>query len=184
MVMLWAFTFSPIIKVQWKIAKQNAKKLILEIYGDTEVHPFSHLNHYGRKGRKGTIIAKDRILTGVFATIALKARKKHSWGAASFFSPARDMEKHGWYFDCNNWDLWLAMFSCIEISVPLPDFPGKFGQTWPAACQVVLAFLPTALYLIIRNLMSVKSSSEAQPGEPRKVGIYDEKSCPNRLDSD
>ena len=33
-------------------------------------------------------------------------------------------------------------------------------------CQVVLAFLPTALYLIIRNLMSVKSSSEAQLGEP------------------
>lgn len=80
MVMLWAFTFSPIIKVQWKIAKQNAKKLILEIHGHTKIHPFSHLNHYGRKGRKGTIIAKDRILTGVFATIALKARKKHSGG--------------------------------------------------------------------------------------------------------
>jgi hypothetical protein len=32
--------------------------------------------------------------------------------------------------------------------------------------QVVLAFLPTALYLIIRNLMSVKSSSEVRRDVP------------------
>ena len=129
MVMLWAFTFSPIIKVQCKIAKQNAKELILEMYGDTEIHPFSHLNHYGRKGRKGTIIAKDRILTGVFATIALKARKKHSRGRHHFLVLPGTWEKHGWYFDCNIWDLWVAMFSCIEISVQnFQIFPENLGR--------------------------------------------------------
>lgn len=67
------------------------------------------------------------------------------------------------------------MFSCIETL-----FFFRFSRFGPEkkkdmTCQVVLAFLPTALYLIIRNLMSVKSSSEAQPGRAfRKVGIYED----------
>mmetsp|Transcript_42128 Transcript_42128/g.91438 ORF Transcript_42128/g.91438 Transcript_42128/m.91438 type:complete len:811 (+) Transcript_42128:113-2545(+) len=40
------------------------------------------------------------------------------------------------------------------------------------ALKVVLAFLPTALYLIIRNLMSVKSSSEAQILMQRWYGLF------------
>ena len=46
--------------------------------------------------------------------------------------------------------------------LPLWIFPDLGGKK-TFSLQVVLAFLPTALYLIIRNLMSVKSSSEA-PG--------------------
>lgn len=41
---------------------------------------------------------------------------------------------------------------------PLAPFPALPRHP---SLQVVLAFLPTALYLIIRNLMSVKSCSEA-----------------------
>jgi len=40
------------------------------------------------------------------------------------------------------------------------------------ALKVVLAFLPTALYLIIRNLMSVKSSSEAQILMQKWYGLF------------
>lgn len=80
------------------------------------------------------------------------------------------------------------MFSCIEISVPLPDFPGTFGpekkkKIWPARWS--WPFFPRHCIWSFATWWVWSLLLRHGPGEPsERLESMTTINCPNRLDSD